>query len=94
MAHVLQDNDMVTEMYVTNGNIVGSKNLLIVHKNGDLELKWCYEDIVEKQVNPCLVKIGRRMLLEYGEPNLFNIRQRIAFQDEQGNLEKAWERIM
>jgi hypothetical protein len=94
LAHILQDNDMVTEMYISNGDIVGSKNLLMVHKNGDLEFKWCYEDIVETQANPCLVKVGRKMMLEYGEPNLFDLRQKLPFQDEQGNLDSSWEKIM
>lgn len=94
MAHILQDDDKVTEMYLSDSSIKGSKNLLMVHKSGSLELKWCCENIAETQINPILVKVGRKMLLEYGEPNLFNIRQRIPFQDEQGNLEKIWEKVM
>ena len=94
MAHILQDDNMVTEIYVSDSTIKDSKNLLMVHKDGTLEMEWCMGDIVEKQINPVLVKVGRKMLLEYGEPNLFMIRQRILFQDEMGNLEKAWEKVM
>jgi hypothetical protein len=32
--------------------------------------------------------------LEFGEPNLFSIRQRMTFQDEQGNLDERWEKVM
>ena len=39
-------------------------------------------------------KVGRKMFLEYGEPNLFMIRERMPFQDEMGNLEKVWEKVM
>ena len=94
MAHVLQDDNMVTEIYVSDSTIKDSKNLLMVHKDGTLEMKWCMGDIVEKQINPVFVKVGRKMLLEYGEPNLFMIRQRLPFQDEMGNLEKVWEKVM
>ena len=94
MAHVLQDNFTVTEMYISDGNIPESKNLLMVHKDGKLELKWCCGDYIQDEYQPTLSKVGRRMLLEYGEPNLFGIRQKLPFQDEQGNLDSSWERIM
>ena len=93
MAHILQDNS-VTEMYISDSTIKDSKNLLLVHKDGTLELKWCLGETIEVQANPTLVKVGRKMRLEYGEPNLFGIRQIIPFQDENGNLEKVWEKVM
>ena len=94
MAHILQKESKVKEIYLSNGDIKDSKNLLLVYDNGELVMKWCYEDIIEVQENPTLTKIGRRMILEYGEPNLFKIRQRIPFQDEMGKLESIWEKIM
>ncbi len=94
MAHILQKDSKVNEIYMTDGEMNNSKYLLFVYDNGDLVMKWCYEDIVEIQINPILTKIGRRMLLEYGEPNLFSIRQRLPFQDEQGNLDEIWEKVM
>lgn len=95
VAHILQDDDKVTEIYVCDGSIRESQNVLFVYKSGKLEMKWCCgTNVTETQVNPTLEKVGKRMLLEYGEPNLFQIRQRLPFQDEQGNLDKIWTKIM
>jgi hypothetical protein len=94
LAHILYNNSKVKEIYLTDGEIKNSKYLLMVHEDGYLVMKWCYEDLIEVQPNPSLIKVGRKMVLEYGEPNLFNIKQRIAFQDEQGKLESRWEKIM
>ena len=90
----MQKDSKVKEMYLADGEVIDSKLLLLIYENGDIVLKWCYDDIIEVQANPTLNKVGRRMLLEYGEPNLFNIRQRMTFQDEQGNLDEKWEKIM
>ena len=90
----MQKDSKVKEIYLANGEVVGSKLLLLIYENGDIVLKWCYEDLVEVQANPTLTKVGRRMILEYGEPNIFNLRQRMTFQDEQGNLDERWEKIM
>ena len=97
MAHVLQDDNKVTELYLCNddrGGIKGSKYLLYIKENGSIELKWCYEDITETQINPMLVKVSRGMRVEYGEPNLFMQRQMLPFQDENGNLNEIWEKII
>ena len=92
MAHILQGE--VKEIYVSDSSIKDSKNVLLVYENGELDLKWCCANVVERQVNPILVKVGRSMKLEYGEPNLFQVRQMIPFQNEQGQLEPCWEKIM
>lgn len=90
----MQKDNKVKEIYLSDGEVKGSKNLLLVYDDGYLVLKWCYEDLIETQVNPILSKVGKKMILEYGEPNLFNLRQRIPFQDELGNLDGRWEKIM
>jgi hypothetical protein len=92
MAHILQKD--VREIYVSDSSIKGSKNVLFVYEGGDLELKWCCQNVVEKQLCPSLVRVGKCLKLEYGEPNLFQIRQIIPFQDENGKLEPCWEKIM
>ena len=94
MAHILQKDSKVKEIYLADGEIVNSKLILFIYENGDVLLEWCYEDLIEVQANPTLNKVGRRMILEYGEPNIFNLRQRMTFQDEQGNLDERWEKIM
>ena len=94
MAHIIEKNNKIKEVYLTDGNIQHSKYLLFVYDNGTLVLKWCWGDVVEIQANPTLTKIGRKMILEYGEANLFGIRQRKPFQDEQGKLESIWEKFM
>jgi hypothetical protein len=92
MAYILQKD--VREIYVSDSSIKGSKNVLFVYEGGDLELKWCCQNVVEKQLCPSLVRVGKCLKLEYGEPNLFQIRQIIPFQDENGKLEPCWEKIM
>ena len=94
MAHILQKDSKVKEIYLADGEIVNSKLILFIYENGDVLLEWCYEDLIEVQANPTLNKVGRRMILEYGESNIFNLRQRMTFQDEQGNLDERWEKIM
>ena len=94
MAHFLLQDNTVTEMYVSDGKVVGSKNILMLHKDGTLELRYCHGDKVETQPNASLVRVGRRLLLEYGEPNLLNVMDRVVFLDEQGNLDGSWEKIM
>ena len=94
MAHILQNDDMATEIYLCDGEIADSKFLLIVRADGRLELKWCYGDFIETQINPLFVKIGKKMMLEYGEPNLFMQRQKLTFQGEDGKLDEIWEKVM
>lgn len=94
MAHILQKENKAKEIYLTDAEPSGAKYLLIIYEDGSLKMEWCYEDIIEIQANPILSKIGKRMLLEFGEENLFGIRQKKAFQDEMGNLESIWEKIM
>jgi hypothetical protein len=90
----LQKDSKVKEIYLADAEMVNAKYLLFVYEDGSLIMKWCYEDIVEVQANPILTKVGRKMILEYGEPNIFNLRQRMAFQDEQGNLDERWEKVV
>ena len=83
----------VKEMYLCDGERVGSKYLLTVHEDGLLRLKWCCGNVSEAQVNPIMVKVRNKMMLEYGEPNLFQIRRRLPFTDENGKLEPKWTKI-
>ena len=94
MAQILQNKGKAKEIYLADAEIKDAKYILLVYEDGSIVLKWCYEDIVEVQVNPTLTKVGRKMILEFGEPNLFQQRERIAFQDEQGKLEDSWKKIM
>jgi hypothetical protein len=94
LAYILQKDSKVKEIYLADADMANAKYLLFVYDNGSLVMKWCYEDIVEIQANPTLTKVGRKMVLEFGEPNLFSIRQRMTFQDEQGNLDERWEKVM
>jgi hypothetical protein len=94
LAHILQSKGRAKEIYLADAEIKDSKYILLVFEDGSIKLEWCYEDLIEIQVNPVLTKLGRRMILEFGEPNLFNLRERKPFQDEQGNLDSMWEKIM
>lgn len=94
MEHNLHDSVKVREIYLSDGNINGSKNLLIVNEDGTVILEWCMGDKVEVQEKPIFVRIGKEMRVEYGTPNLFNIRQMLPFMDSFGRLDVMWERIM
>lgn len=90
----MQNDSKVSEIYLADAEIPDSKHLLLIHENGTLELKWCYEDIIEVQIKPTLSQVGKKTILEYGEPNLFSQRQRLPFKNEQGKLDEIWEKIM
>lgn len=94
MAHILQDNIKVKEIYLANGNINGSNYLFMVFEDGTLSLDWCQGQVVQHEVRPILIKIGRTTRIEFGEPNLFGTRQILTFQDENGQLDKKWKKIM
>lgn len=94
MAHILQIDSKVKEIYLSNSDVGNSKNLLLVYDNDSIVLKWCNGNVIEIQESPTLINIGRRTLIEYGEPNLFGIRRKIPFKNDVGNLESMWEKIM
>ena len=80
-------------MYLCDGEIVGSKYLLTVADDGFLKLKWYYDGISKAQTNPIMVKVRNKMMVEYGEPNVFQIRRKLPFTDENGKLEPKWTKI-
>lgn len=94
MAQILQGNSRVKEMYLANATTKNAKYILLVYDNDAIVLKWCCDDIIKIQENPSITKVGRKIILEFGEPNLFGTRPNLPFQDEQGNLEKNWEKVL
>jgi hypothetical protein len=81
-------------MYLANANLQNAKYILLVYDNDSIVLKWCCGDIIMIQENPSITKVGRKIILEYGEVNLLGTRRNLPFQDEQGKLEKIWEKIL
>lgn len=84
----------VKELYVSEGNVVGSTFVLIVLEDGTLSLTWYMGNKSVKEDNPIISKrCDGSMKVEYGEENLFGVRQVLCFVDSSGKLEDRWERI-
>ena len=84
----------VKELYVSEGNVVGSTFVLIVLEDGTLSLTWYMGNKSVKEDNPIISKrYDGSMKVEYGEENLFGVRQVLCFVDSSGKLENRWERI-
>lgn len=82
------------EVYVTNANTPNSRYVLMRMIDGTLKFNWYDEESVIHEEEPILVKKGDgSMKLEFGEKNLFGIRQNLPFIDSDGNLEDRWDRI-
>lgn len=84
----------VRELYVSEGNVVGSTFVLIVLEDGTINLTWYMGNKSVKENNPIISKrYDGSMKVEYGEENLFGVRQVLCFVDSSGKLEDRWERI-
>ena len=84
----------VKELYVSEGNVVGSTFVLIVLEDGTINLTWYMGNKSVKEDNPIISKrYDGSMKVEYGEENLFGVRQVLCFVDSSGKLEDRWERI-
>jgi hypothetical protein len=84
----------VKELYVSEGNVVGSTFVLIVLEDGTLSLTWYMGNKSVKEDNPIISKrYDGSMKVEYGEENLFGVRQVLCFVDSSGKLEDRWDRI-
>jgi hypothetical protein len=84
----------VKELYVSEGNVVGSTFVLIVLEDGTLNLTWYMGNKSVKEDNPIISKrYDGSMKVEYGEENLFGARQVLCFVDSSGKLEYRWDRI-
>lgn len=82
------------EVYICDGNLVDSKYVLCVMLNGDISLVWYSGTLRIEQYDPIVIKKeNKKMVIEYGTPNLFGIRPNLEFFDKDGNLEKKWSRI-
>ena len=84
----------VKELYVSEGNVVGSTFVLMVLEDGTINLTWYMGNKSVKENNPIISKrYDGSMKVEYGEENLFGVRQVLCFVDSSGKLEDRWERI-
>ena len=82
------------EVYVTNASTPNSKYVLMRMTDGTLIFNWYDAESIVHEEEPVLIKNDdNSMRLEFGEKNLFGIRQTLSFIDSSGNLEKRWERI-
>ena len=84
----------IKELYVSEGNVVGSTFVLMVLEDGTINLTWYMGNKSVKENNPIISKrYDGSMKVEYGEENLFGVRQVLCFVDSSGKLEDRWERI-
>jgi hypothetical protein len=82
------------EVYVTNASAPNSKYVLMRMVDGTLRLNWYDTDSKIVEEEPTLTKrYDNSMKLEFGEKNLFGIRQVLPFIDSKGELEDRWDRI-
>ena len=84
----------VKELYVSEGNVVGSTYVLMILEDGTLSLTWYMGNQKVEEDNPTISKrYDGSMKVEYGEENLFGARQVLCFVDSSGKLEDRWDRI-
>lgn len=84
----------VKELYVSEGNVVGSTYVLMILEDGTPSLTWYMGNQKVKEDNPTISKrYDGSMKIEYGEENLFGVRQVLCFIDSSGQLEERWDRI-
>ena len=84
----------VRELYVSEGNVVGSTYVLMILEDGTPSLTWYMGNQKVEEDNPTISKrYDGSMKIEYGEENLFGVRQVLCFIDSSGQLEERWDRI-
>ena len=84
----------VKELYVFEGNVVGSTYVLMILEDGTPSLTWYMGNQKVEEDNPTISKrYDGSMKREYGEENLFGVRQVLCFIDSSGKLEERWDRI-
>lgn len=84
----------VKELYVSEGNVVDSTYVFMILEDGTLSLTWYMGNQKVEEDNPTISKrYDGSMKIEYGEENLFGVRQVLCFIDSSGQLEERWDRI-
>ena len=84
----------VKELYVSDGNVVDSTYVFMILEDGTPSLTWYMGNQKVEEDNPTISKrYDGSMKIEYGEENLFGVRQVLCFIDSSGQLEERWYRI-
>lgn len=84
----------VRELYVSEGNVVGSTFVLMILEDGTPNLIWYMGNRKIEEDNPTISKrYDGSMKVEYGEDSIFGDRQVLCFIDSRGQLEERWDRI-
>ena len=84
----------VKELYVSDGNVVDSTYVFMILEDGTFSLTWYMGNQKVEEDNPTISKrYDGSMKIEYGEENLFGVRQVLCFIDPRGELEERWDRI-
>ena len=84
----------VKELYVSDGNVVDSTYVFMILEDGTPSLTWYMGNQKVEEDNLTISKrYDGSMKIEYGEENLFGVRQVLCFIDSSGQLEKRWDRI-
>ena len=84
----------VKELYVSDGNVVDSTYVFMILEDGTPSLTWYMGNQKVEEDSPTISKrYDGSMKIEYGEENLFGVRQVLCFIDSSGQLEERWDRI-
>ena len=70
---------------MSDGNVVGSTYVLMILEDSTPSLTWYMGNSKVEEKNPIISKrYDGSMKIEYGEPNLFGVRQVLCFIDSRG----------
>lgn len=86
-------SDKVREVYL-GGVKEFVRYILKIYENGSVSLTSYFGLGREVEENPSIVMVGKKMIVEYGNANMFSQRKRIVLKDETGNLNDWWDKIM
>ena len=85
---------MINEIYVCDGNIPNSKEVLMIDDEGNPSLTFYLGDSVIPEHEPVLIRFLKGIRIEYGVPSEIGTRLSLPFIDyDTGELHKRWEKI-
>ena len=85
---------MIKEIYVCDGTIKKSKEVLMIDDNDNISLTFYLGDTKIPEHKPEFIKFLKGIRIEYGVPNIIGTRASMPFKDyDTGELHKNWTRI-
>lgn len=85
---------MIKEIYVCDGTIKKSKEVLMIDDNDNISLTFYLGDTKIPEHKPEFIKFLKGIRIEYGVPNIIGTRASMPFLDyDTGELHRNWTRI-